>query len=227
MPSIYIYNRQKYSEKYTFQCTTCSSFYYFWFCLAVFNSFGSYLLEITVAWQPYPFLIHIIQFTSLTFCHACCFKWLYAMTASLIDIMHTWTPVRLVHDMPQVWNKQQQLYRLLSANNAKNSTGKTVQMKSDQMEVSGQTRVTEADWMGCCQKRYEKSWPIWGDIKGTNGDWEPITKPADSSSVISINGNWNRNWNNLLPFREIGMRSRNYFENGNRIETVIVIWKGN
>jgi len=27
----------------------------------------------------------------------------------------------------------------------------------------------------------------------------------------------------LFPFREIGMRSRNYFENGNRIEIVRVI----
>jgi len=31
------------------------------------------------------------------------------------------------------------------------------------------------------------------------------------------------NVNNLFPFREIGMRSRNYFENGNKIEIVIVI----
>jgi len=29
--------------------------------------------------------------------------------------------------------------------------------------------------------------------------------------------------NYLFPFREIGMRSRNYFENGNRIEIVIVM----
>jgi len=32
-----------------------------------------------------------------------------------------------------------------------------------------------------------------------------------------------RNGNNLFPFREIGMRSINYFENGNRIEIVTVI----
>jgi len=44
-----------------------------------------------------------------------------------------------------------------------------------------------------------------------------------STSVISINGHLNRNGNYLFPFREIGMRSRNYFDNGNRIEIVIVI----
>jgi len=31
------------------------------------------------------------------------------------------------------------------------------------------------------------------------------------------------NGNNLFPFTEIGMRSRNYSENGNRIEIVTVI----
>jgi len=43
---------------------------------------------------------------------------------------------------------------------------------------------------------------------------------AISSSVISINGNLNRNGNIQ---RNIGMRNRKYFENGNRIEIVIVI----
>ena len=43
---------------------------------------------------------------------------------------------------------------------------------------------------------------------------------AISSSVISINGNLNRNGNIR---RNIGMRNRKYFENGNRIEIVIVI----
>jgi len=52
---------------------------------------------------------------------------------------------------------------------------------------------------------------------------ENILRVDLSSSVISINGNRNRNGNYLFPFREVGMRSRNYFENWNRIEIVIVI----
>jgi len=50
---------------------------------------------------------------------------------------------------------------------------------------------------------------------------------GNSDSVISINGNWNRNGNNLfpIPFREIGIKSINYFENGNRIDIVILLYQ--
>ena len=60
--------------------------------------------------------------------------------------------------------------------------------------------------------------------------WYSISSPLMNvlcveTSVVSINWNWNRNGNYLFPFREISMRSRNYFENGNRTEIVIVIWQ--
>ena len=58
-------------------------------------------------------------------------------------------------------------------------------------------------------------------------NWPLIHHWSLYCSVISINVNWNRNGNNLFLFREIGMRSRNYFENWNRIEIAIVIWKWN